>query len=167
MCCFGRSLSIIGLHNAVLSTIPKLSGRVWLLEHLQISIFFVFTAIIEFTIVNYLQRVQLRVERAQAEAKRQAATCTSASKGATDDAPVAEVQLQEVSRRVMKIDRKLLNRSAQMPLRDEHLDIFMRYAYPIAFGIFLIWSHLQLPKQAAEMTCDPTALQTGPQLIIT
>ena len=43
----------------------------------------------------------------------------------------------EVAQQVGRFDRLLLNSEGCMCVKDQHLDLFSRYAYPVVFAIVL------------------------------
>jgi hypothetical protein len=73
------ALSVIGLltitnvSNSISSSLPRLSGAVWLLDMVTASLAFIAYCSFEFTLVNVLHRVEQRVDKARVAAvKRQA-----------------------------------------------------------------------------------------------
>ena len=66
-------LTLSGMVSAALSTLPKLNGAVWLLSLQQVSLFFVFAAVLEFAGANYLGRLQARVDKARTAAEKRRA----------------------------------------------------------------------------------------------
>ena len=195
-------LALLGIINSTFALLPKLKGFVWLLSLQQLSLFFVVGAMIEYAAVNYLFRIQVRIERAVAAAKkrmvegRASTACTddvSPNVPATQSKPgggrgygrdgdggggdggggdkggeregglrrqvvdVATVKdapeddlLREVQTAVGPVERLLLRPSesgedVRMRLKDEHLDIFCRYAFPLGYVITLIAFFAMLP----------------------
>ena len=85
-------LTLSGMINSALSTLPKLNGAVWLLSLQQVSLFFVFTAILEFAGANYLGRLQARVVKATTAAEKRRAD----DRGRGGAAPPPDVQTTPV-----------------------------------------------------------------------
>lgn len=66
-------LALSGMMNSTFAFLPKLVGFVWLLSLQQVSLFFVMGAMLEYAAVNYLFRMQVRIERAVDAAKKRMA----------------------------------------------------------------------------------------------
>ena len=73
------ALSVIGLltltnvSNAISASLPRLSGKVWLLDMLTWSIAFIAYASFEFTIVNMLFRIEHRIDKVRVAALKRRA----------------------------------------------------------------------------------------------
>ena len=75
------------------------------------------------------------------------------------DAPGHKDLLREVQRTVGPVEGLLLRPSksgddVRMRLKDEHLDVFCRYAFPVAYAITLLAFYVMLPQtpeQALEL----------------
>ena len=69
-------LAISNTISSVRATLPKISGSIWLLDFLNMSVMFIFTSGVEYAIANYLTRAEARVTKALAkyEAIKAAAT---------------------------------------------------------------------------------------------
>jgi len=61
-------LVIIAQQNSQLSQVPKASKSVWLLEYLSFTIYFVFFALVEYIMCNFIGRAKVRIDRARAKA---------------------------------------------------------------------------------------------------
>ena len=208
-------LALTGMMNSTFAFLPKLVGFVWLLSLQQASLFFVMGAMLEYAAVNYLFRMQIRIERAVDAAKKRMAdgriptactddvsprvSATQSNRGdgrghggdgdggggdrargggdeggvgredglgghvvevATEkDAPGDKDLLREVQTTVGPVERLLLRPSksgddVRMRLKDEHLDVFCRYAFPAAYAITLLAFYVMLPQtpeQALEL----------------
>ena len=172
-------------------------------------------AMLEYAAVNYLFRMQIRIERAVDAAKKRMAdgrvptACTDdvsprvsatqsnrgdgrgyggdgdgggvdRARGGGDDGGVGREDglgghvvevatekdasggkdlLREVQTTVGPVERLLLRPSksgddVRMRLKDEHLDVFCRYAFPVAYAITLLAFYVMLPQtpeQALEL----------------
>ena len=160
-----------------------MSYRVALIDFVQFSRWCVFYSIIEYSLANWLMRIEKRIETAAAKVVKQEAAREDAARSSMDAPPGTVVELGAVQingdadpppeaagmrRRSIKsrvlsqaesfsilkrrdchaikehlcgMDRHLVNSAGRMAIRDQHLDIFSRYAYPfvatIGYVIFL------------------------------
>ena len=60
-------LAISNTISSVRATLPKISGSIWLLDFLNMSVVFIFIAGVEYVIANYLTRAEARVTKALAK----------------------------------------------------------------------------------------------------
>ena len=181
-------LTLTNLAGSVNASIPKVSYNVAVIDFIQFSRCCVFYSIIEYSLANWLMRVEKRIEAAAVKMAKQEAAREEAVRGSMDVPPGTVVELGEVqvngdadsttgSRRrrvkstvsrvflsrvsqaasssVLKkrngpairehlygIDRHLVNSAGYPTIRDQHLDIFSRYAYPFACTIGMIRLYL-------------------------
>lgn len=137
---------------AQLGQIPRLGKDVFLLKFVQLCVWFCFYSIIEYALCNYLRRIQGRLDAQRKHMKDN--TINMQQSKTTDEEeerpkepkyPREEDEGQGVYKGFTKADiiasdynRKmdtfLLNpRTGRMYLRDESVDIFSRWAFPVAF----------------------------------
>ena len=151
-------LTISNQRSAVVATLPRLPYSVDLFQYLFVSMSFVFYSVVEYSAANWLMRIEKRFEVAAAKIK--SGEAKRAADGAAMVAP-ANVQVENGDRRssfgakdemaqyrdshakqmkelLTGVDKHLINKHGQMVLRDEHLDVFSRYAYPFCYLIYLI-----------------------------
>jgi len=165
-------LSISGMLNAVLSVLPKQSDSVWLLDVSIATMIFVFTTILEYVAANYLMRREAAIAKATEGAKKRLAekqpteVSSTARAAAAPDGPrnptAIEVQvdvppsasgfelLHEVRNTVGRAEACLLRRDRPQPtmyVRDQDLDVFCRYAYPLAYVITILALLAEVPAQ--------------------
>lgn len=170
-------LTLTNLAGSVNASIPKVSYNVALIDFVQFSRWCVFYSIIEYSLANWLMRVEKRIEAAAVKMAKQEAAREEAVRGSMDVPPGTVVELGEVqvngnadptmgskrrrvkstvlsqaaSSSVLKkrngpavrehlcgIDRYLVNSTGYLAIRDQHLDIFSRYAYPFACIIGIV-----------------------------
>jgi len=79
-------LVIIAQQNSQLSQVPKASESVWLLEYLSFTIYFIFFALVEYTVCNFIGRAEGRIDKARAKAlqRRQDAEAAGGAPAAPD-----------------------------------------------------------------------------------
>jgi len=161
-------LTNINYLSAAYGYTPPFADQVWILEFLSQSMFFTFYAVIEYVICNYLFRVEARIKegrKAAVEIKVKGMNEVSKEKmkrqlserlkqgGVLTDEQVFMAQIDEenqfISKRDFiisgynyKIDLLLMRRDGKMFFRDEHVDIFSRYAYPVVYAICftILWT---------------------------
>jgi hypothetical protein len=153
-------LTVQNLIGSVKAAIPKVTG-VWLLGYLECSRYFVFYSIIEYALANWLMRIETRIEAAAAKVAKEEATTSTAKGGAPAVGPegvsVHEERsfksVRKLSRAVSRaltmrnppaikkhltgVDKLLVNSKGRMTVRDQHVDVFSRYAFPIAYVVVL------------------------------
>lgn len=110
------------------------------------STLFVFFAIFEYAIANWLMRIEARVEKALKKASAEAAASST-----TADATQVKIEAghrdhdeekgkgarASIIKHLSGVDRWMVSSSGRIILRDQHLDIACRYLYPIAYTIVL------------------------------
>ena len=60
------------------------------------------------------------------------------SSGEEEMAQYRDTHAEEMRALLTGVDKFLLNKHGQMIIRDQHLDIFSRYAYAFSYSIFMI-----------------------------
>ena len=155
--------------NSQLAALPKGTSGVWLLDFLTTTQMFVFYALVEYTMCNFLMRIEASIEKARVAATKRRAEGSStarvsdspeATKGLTvqvvdvESAPVrlslrktrkssasiASLQ-HEVAHNASSLTRlfpALVTASGELRCRDQHLDVFSRFAFPMAYMIAVI-----------------------------
>merc|ERR1711982_3845 len=144
-----------------LTTLPRIgAGKAWLLNFMLLSMFFNFYCIIEYIIVNYLTRIENRVAEARKLAKEariknfaeNVETIFNSSKVKIDiDASQPhETELSlgilEEYGTICKIDRLVMRENGTMIVKDQDLDIFSRYAYPICYTVLCFYFRYKLQQ---------------------
>merc|ERR1712151_1260268 len=144
----------------------------WLLRFMLVSLIFCFYAVVEYIFVNYLYRVERRTDKIQEKAaqhkKRRIAIEMDKQTGCrvvafpqdtvVNNKPengLSEKKFEEynidnvrASKAEMsyfglcKIDYLLLKQDGNMFFKDQHIDIFSRYAYPIIYTICCVVQYL-------------------------
>ena len=133
-------LTVSGITSTVSATLPRSPEPAWVITMLWMSRIFVFLAIFEYAIANYLKRAESRITKAipaAREALRKRDDVESNETPTTHATP-DQLMIKEVSKLVTKADRKLLvatskpGRSIQghdelrMCIRDQDVDIFCK-----------------------------------------
>lgn len=143
-------LTISNFLSSELKNLPRLGGKdAWLLRFMQVSLFFVFIAVVEYVLCNYLYRVEKRLKEARKLAAELKHTKENASPKDTtngvsesciseNDINITVVKKDMLVVGINKIDRLILKRDGHMLVKDEHVEIFFRYAYPISYSIFCL-----------------------------
>eukprot|EP00966_Prymnesium_polylepis_P203370 4711579-Prymnesium_polylepis.1 len=108
------------------------------------------SASLQYTMVNYLFRVQQRVGKAREDVKELTAVRCSATQSAGTSHHGVDVKLKW---RLSKLDWMITDRKGRMWLKDEHLDVFMRWGYPAGFCAFVVSAYVRLPAKASELSC--------------
>jgi len=149
-------LTISNFLASQLKNLPRIGANsVWLLQFMLISMIFTFYAVVEYIICNYFFRVERRVDEVRQKAKdkkrahikkvmMKAQSCrvmfeddktmsntSSINGGSPPD--VNKDDMLEVG--LFKIDRLIVKKDGQMIMKDQHIEIFSRYAYPIIYAI--------------------------------
>ena len=127
-------LTVSGITSTVTATLPRSPEPAWVITMLWMSRIFVFLAIFEYAIANYLKRAEGRITKAMEALKKR--DDVESNETPTTNATPPDQFIKEVSKRVTKADRKLLvattkpGRSIQghdelkMRIRDQDVDIF-------------------------------------------
>ena len=164
-------LTVSGITSTVTATLPRSPEPAWVITMLWMSRIFVFLAIFEYAIANYLKRAEGRITKAM-EALKKRDDVESNETPTTNATP--DQFIKEVSKLVTKADRKLLvattkpGRSIQghdelkMRIRDQDVDIFCKT------------QHIKpppLPRSSRPHTCravrlDQNALSKRPKAIL-
>ena len=170
-------LVINGQVNGQLATLPRGESGVWLLDFMSMSQRFVFYAILEYGMCNFLMRIEMRIEKAkvaaikcradekpEGEATADIELTSTASKKATAisvtsvrvearrnifirtlrkvDEPGGAQSLQaEIARTASSVTQVfpfLVSSEGGLRFRDQHLDIWSRWLFPLAYIIVLI-----------------------------
>ena len=87
--CIISILTLNGISVYVVSSLPPISGKVWLLEYVTLVYFLAVVAMIEYTVAHYLTRVEARLKPLLAEAKQAHAVRAAEAKEKTDPAASA------------------------------------------------------------------------------
>jgi len=158
-------LSMSGTLNAVLSTLPKQGYHVWILDVGILHSCVVFFAILEYVGANFLMRKEAALNKAtDAAKKRLADKAPPVQAAAATERTATEVEVQvgaasgqaggfelvsEVRKSTGRAERLLLRRDKTTPtmwLRDQDLDIFCRYAFPVVYAIAMIVLLAKVPS---------------------
>jgi len=166
-------LTIMNFLNSQLSTLPRIgAGKSWLLEFMLVSLIFCFYTVVEYIFVNYLYRVERRVDKIQEIASKQkkkrimnemernnacriaAANARHGTKNTystinglktiNDNFHMKDIENVRATKADMahyglcRIDHLLLKQDGTMFFKDQHVDIFSRYGYPIVFSIIMV-----------------------------
>jgi len=159
-------LTLSNTQASILAQLPKVPYNVRFLHFTTISMLFVFFAVFEYAMANWLMRIEGRIEKAL---KKAAAEATAAS--TTADA--TEVRIEggkrdhddekgkpppktswwaaasrgsprtagdiraRVNKHLTGVDRFFVSPSGKIRCRDQHLDIACRYLYPVLYTIVL------------------------------
>lgn len=146
-------LSILNKQSSVLQTLPRLSGPIWLLKFMQVSISFVFVAVAEFIVANVLGRAEGRINKAKAALAYEASQPKSPPpepNGAevTIEVPCAASIKQQLRKKGMgRLDSLMITSDGRQWLHDEYCDVFMRYAFPIAYSVAIGALYAELGKK--------------------
>lgn len=143
---------------AVVASLPNLPGDVWLLDFTQVSLFFSLFANIEYVFVNYLLRMDDRTKTMVAEAKKaieeRAQNSQAGDQGTPELAagPASQSYKEELVTEIRKIrsafhrlDRLNLSRYGAIFLTGQHIDLFSRYAFFVAYAGVLAYFYFVLP----------------------
>ena len=154
--------------SAQLNSLPIGSNGVWLLDFMAMSQMFVFFAILEYVLCNFLMRIEGRVEKARvailkrreggspddrAELRRTTATRMSieakdaAGGGGSGGVRVEVIReappdlQREVAREASRVTRYvpwLVTRDGVLRIRDQHVDVASRLVFPPVYGIAVL-----------------------------
>ena len=115
-------LTISNFLSSELKNLPRLGPEdVWLLRFMQMSMAFSFYSVIEYVICNYLYRVEERIN----EVRKMAMNCNKPIVSKKDMIGIG----------ICKIDRLLLSKDGMVVIKDQHVEIFSRYMYPVVYAI--------------------------------
>ena len=142
---------------AQLGQLPRLGNDVFLLKFLYLSSWFSFYSIIEYVICNHLRRIKGRIDGAKKRARENIGISTATS----IDEKLEHQESSPLSASITKDDLKaigfkgklelfLTRPNGRMYIRDEHLDIFSRYAYPTAYvatSLYMYFAQYHLGKK--------------------
>lgn len=142
-----------------LNQLPRLGNDVWLLRFLSMSSMFSFYAVLEYVLCNYLCRLESRIEGAQKRAQElleqkqyqrqeqgsggsgaeQARSFSTRTNGIVVE-PVVVVTKQDLQASGFdkRMDLLLVKANGEMIFRDQHVDIFSRYFYPLAYAVMCV-----------------------------
>jgi len=172
-------LALSGVVNSVNAKLPQIGGFVWLREFATITQYCSAICIIEFSIAHFVGRVEGRIDKARDAARKQlekqaadSATSTQEVTVVTDggkaaaegggkgaaDADGATALREAMSKSLGPIARCLTTRTGQPLVRDQHFDIFSRFAFPVVYGIILAYFYSKVPVQPQE---DPRISTTS------
>lgn len=124
--CFISYLSVINLTNGALASLPKLSVTdAYLLGVLSASQYFCAYTVLEVVVANYLLHIELRVQNALKEASMK-----------EDKFGESVVDIQSfVRERCGRLGRLLIKKDGSMKFSDQHVDVFSRWCFPVAYAI--------------------------------
>jgi len=137
--------------SAQLGQLPKLGNEVWLLKFLYVSSFFSFYAILEYVLCNYLGRIEARLAgvRKKAEELKESKKASlpeeapATNNKSDDDTKLTKADIIATGFN-RKVDLLIMNPSTtRMYLKDEHVEIFSRYSYPITYVIATVVLYYQ------------------------
>jgi len=156
-------LTISNFLGAQLKNLPRISANeAWLLQFMLMSMIFTFYAVLEYIICNYLFRVEKRTDEVRKQAverkknyvakqmeKQNCVRVTSLnplntlndasvfSNGSDlkDDIAVSITKDDMLAIGLFKIDRLIIRHDGNMRIKDQHVEIFSRYAYPITYAV--------------------------------
>ena len=141
MVCFLANMNFLA---AQLSTLPRLGHAVWLLRLLSVSVYFSFYSVLEYVFCNWLRRIKVRITGARKRAEEES-VCKTKGGGDVEDAPEAKKELPEgspVTKQdikaigfMHKADLFFMKDDTKMYVDDDQLEIFSRWAYPIAYTV--------------------------------
>ena len=169
--------------NSQLGLLPIGSSGVWILNFMTVSRMFVFYAIIEYALCNFLMRIEARIEKARVAALKRREDGPSSTRTSTQAPEVAasttskggsrlavfgwhvglrpapqlasvavggvsvevapgEVSLRdEVAQAASSVTRWipwLVTPEGVLRVRDQHVEVFTRWGFPLAYGLSLI-----------------------------
>jgi hypothetical protein len=129
-------LSISNQQGNVQQSLPRTSSSVWLLRLLSYSTKFVFLAGLEYAFANFLSRVDAKIKKVREQIDDEWSA----------DAEFECVKLKQRMRTKLSFaDYYLALGSDGRPrLNDHHCDVFMRYAYPVAYIIMVLTMFAQV-----------------------
>jgi len=123
---------------SILAALPKLDGPVWLLDQLAMSQCFVLYGIIEYGFVNFLSRIEARMDKVRAACESEV----------FDDSPPDDDETKGQTRRSVSYNiqalvkkkgglsvRLCVNRKGRMRLKAHQVDHFSRIAFPVVYAI--------------------------------
>ena len=124
--CFIAFLSTINNTKGALSALPKLSaGDAWLLGVLSKSQYFCAYTVVEVVVANYLLHVETRVKAALKEVR--------------DKEDVSGELISDkrsfVRAKAGKFGSALIRKDGTMAFSDQHVDVFSRWLFPVAYVI--------------------------------
>jgi len=146
MICFLTNTNFLSVQ---LSQLPRLGNEAWLLKFLATSTYFTFYAVLEYCVCNYLFRIEARLNGARKRARELRRPPTVPQEGApADDSKTGQSEegVMVVTKEDIiatgfnrKVDLLILNpRNNRMYFKDEHVDVFSRYAYPTAYLVVFV-----------------------------
>ena len=153
-------LTIANMQRAVLDSLPLTFGQdgrgIRLLYFMMLSMMFCAFTIFQTAAANYLMHIELRVDKAQAaEAAARAIARAKRKSDSEEDVTMrteevqvtvqgtSEVSLQHMIRGVAgRCGRCLIDRQGSLRVRDQHVDIVARWAFPVAYVVvtIIVWS---------------------------
>merc|ERR1711862_327075 len=127
--------------------------RLGSLKFMVTSLVFNFYSIIECIFANYLTRVERRVSKAcklakEAKIKRISDSVrdireSRCSTNFEDEVDISTIHVtltrDDLNGYLHKVDRMIVGKSGNMILKDQHVDIFSRYAYAILYIILCLY----------------------------
>jgi len=136
-------LTLSNLNSMVSASLPKLSYYVRLLGLMTASQGFVFFAILEYAVANWLMRLEKRIDGAEEKARAEGAAAGVGTAGSGTKREQTLRHLPPSSFPALSClqrlspQRLLVGTSGQMLLRDQHLDVASRWLYPIVYAVVL------------------------------
>jgi len=135
-------LTISNFLSSELKALPRIAIQdAWLLRFMWVSLVFTFLPIVEYVLCNYLYRVEKRLKevRKLALAVKQRNISTKDSLDDSECYTKLRVNKEDMlAIGVYKFDRLILKKDGSMLVKDEYIEIFSRYSYPISYSIFCI-----------------------------
>lgn len=141
-------LANVNFLSGQLGQLPRLGDDVWLLTLLSRSSYFTFYAVFEYVVCNWLRRIEDRIVGARKKVLEDVVEARSvADKKSKKKKKKYDEELAEQSRMAItkddikesgfnyKADLLLMKSNTRMYIKDEHVDVFSRYAYPITYLI--------------------------------
>lgn len=136
--------------NTILPSIPKDSAESYMFKFILACLGFQFYSVVEFVFCNYLTRIEIRTDKVRELAKEkirkkiriQESQSFRNPKESDVDNHLIELDRIIVTKNDMiaiggihKIDYLLLREDGTMKFKDQHVDIFSRYLFPVLYCI--------------------------------
>lgn len=145
MICFLTNTNFL---SGQLGQLPRLGNEAWLLKFLAASTYFTFYAVLEYCVCNYLYRIEARLNGARKRARELKMVPTVLPESAANDSKTMAAEEGEIvvtkadiiaTGFNRKVDLLILNpKNNRMYFKDEHVDVFSRYAYPTAYMVVFV-----------------------------
>ena len=135
-------LTISNFLSSELKNLPRLGAeRIWLLRFMQISMAFCFYSVIEYVICNYLHRVEKRTKQARKMVmeKQQEGNLSNSRfifLQVSTQTSISKKDMVKVG--LFRIDSLLLSKNGNLLVKAEHIDVFSRFMYPVAYTVVCV-----------------------------